>query len=186
MGRYIHGSSLLSTTSKLNSNTPLSLHTLPATKTDANEPAGAAQMPNSEAKEKGISMSTSTIPRLISVVEIIKREYLNASDMTVLSGLHQYNEIGHLEQREANDAENGNRSQSLAMALEGKNYPKEKKSAYMRITLSKNMLPHLITQGATYQLPSVRKLSKSAKARGRKRQRRMKEGEAEGEADIRI
>lgn len=64
-------------------------------------------------------MSTSTISRLISVVEIIKREYLNTSEKT---GLHQYNEISYLE-RESNNTEfeNGERAQTLATALEGKN-----------------------------------------------------------------
>lgn len=68
-------------------------------------------------------MSTSAIPRLISVVEIIKREYLNTSEMTVLSGLHQYNEISYLEQGELSDiiTDDGNREQALATALEGKN-----------------------------------------------------------------
>ena len=44
--------------------------------------------------------STSTVSRLISVVEIIKREYLKileTTHSTKLHGLHQYNEIGILE-----------------------------------------------------------------------------------------
>ena len=44
--------------------------------------------------------STSTVSRLISVVEIIKREYLKlleTTHSTRFQGLHQYNEIGTLE-----------------------------------------------------------------------------------------
>ena len=44
--------------------------------------------------------STSTVSRLISVVEIIKREFLKTLETTRstrLHGLHQYNEIGTLE-----------------------------------------------------------------------------------------
>lgn len=40
-------------------------------------------------------VSTSTIPRLVSVVEIIKREYLKGRDVSTgdVSGLHQYNQL---------------------------------------------------------------------------------------------
>ena len=44
--------------------------------------------------------STTTVSRLISVVEVIKREYfktLETTRSTRLHGLHQYNEIGTLE-----------------------------------------------------------------------------------------
>jgi hypothetical protein len=165
---------------KNNSDVPLTLHTLPATKmitVERVEVPKAQDAPDSkDTKERGISLSTTTIPRLISVVEIIKREYLKTLEMTrsnVLSGLHQYNEIGYLEQETEGSVPSGwDRTQALAMVLEGKNYPKEKKSAYMRVTLSKNELPHLIAKGATCQPPSIRKLSKSARARARKRQRK--------------
>ena len=105
-----------------NSNTPLSLHTLPATKPGVEVPK-VAQLSKCDTKERDISTSTSTIPRLISVVEIIKREYLNTSGITVLSGLHQYNEVGYLEQLKSSDiaTENDDRAQTLATALEGKN-----------------------------------------------------------------
>ena len=81
---------------------------------------------NRDTKERVISLSTTTIPRLISVVEIIKREYLKTLEMThsrVLSGLYQYNEIGYLEQDESQDGMHSeeDRAQALAMALEGKN-----------------------------------------------------------------
>lgn len=86
-----------------NPETPLSLHTLP---TDPLKGRG----------------STMTIPRLISVVEIIKREYLAALDInrsTSLRGLHQYNEIGCFDQEKSTTDDD--RTQALAVALEGKN-----------------------------------------------------------------
>jgi hypothetical protein len=41
-------------------------------------------------------VSTDTIPKLISVAEIIKREYLKSCN-TRSTGLHQYNQVGCLE-----------------------------------------------------------------------------------------
>ena len=73
--------------------------------------------------------SMATIPRLVSVVEIIKREYLKTLDATLagaglLSGLHQYNEITSLEAEglvtAAEDEEQG-RLEAVARALQGKN-----------------------------------------------------------------
>jgi hypothetical protein len=96
---------------------PLSLHTLPAAKTVVRPvKVHASDAPDDttrDTKERGIPLSAATIPRLISVVEIIKREYLKTVEMNdshVVAGLHQYNEIGYLEQRQA-----------LALALEGTN-----------------------------------------------------------------
>lgn len=72
--------------------------------------------------------SASLVPRLISVVEIVKREFLgkldtSMTDKGVLSGLYQYNELGHTEacdeQMEVN-AETTRRD-SLAVALKAKN-----------------------------------------------------------------
>ena len=72
--------------------------------------------------------SMTTIPRLVSVVEIIKREYLKTvepglAEAGLLSGLHQYNEIGTLEEEgaaeEAEDEEQS-RAESIARALAGK------------------------------------------------------------------
>src|ERR1700691_454801 len=111
------------------SDVPLTLHTLPVTKmitVERVEVPKAQDSPDSkDTKERGISLSTTTIPRLISVVEIIKREYLKTLEMTrsnVLSGLHQYNEIGYLEQETEGSVPSGwDRTQALAMVLEGKN-----------------------------------------------------------------
>jgi|SRR5882762_2262686 hypothetical protein len=114
-----------------NSDVPLSLHTLPAAKTIIVVPVQVPQAQDApkdtrpDAKERGISISTSTIPRLISVVEIIKREYLKTLKVThsrVLSGLCQYNEIGYLERHELQQTmpSEEDRTRALAMALEGK------------------------------------------------------------------
>lgn len=67
-------------------------------------------------------VAQSTIPRLISVVEILKREYLKALDVSSgqLTGLHQYNEL-YWERRGEIPAEGEDRPGSLIRALEGKN-----------------------------------------------------------------
>lgn len=50
-------------------------------------------------KRRRLDHATNVVPRLISVVEIVKREYAKApalkDDVPLL--LHQYNEIGYLE-----------------------------------------------------------------------------------------
>lgn len=71
------------------------------------------------------------VPRLVSVVEIVKREYVKMLDTSLaeqgaLSGLYQYNEIGELE-TSASAGEAGEvdpeqeRLQNLNAVLEGKN-----------------------------------------------------------------
>jgi hypothetical protein len=125
----------------------LVLHTLPAaTKgkskenerrevavSGGNEPQNAPQLAQAtDAIKKdtgnGFSASTTTIPRLITVVEIIKREYLaamNAKRPPQLVGLFQYNEIGSLEdlvenEREEEGEENaGDRMKIITEALTG-------------------------------------------------------------------
>ena len=79
--------------------------------------------------------STSTVSRLISVVEIIKREYLKilkTTHSTKLHGLHQYNEIGTLglvvtstsnqtaDAIELESAREVERSQNIIEAISGK------------------------------------------------------------------
>ena len=118
----------------------LVLHTLPAAKkggsiqiekTDNAGDNDETQLENDTAtkdKKKGLSPSTTTIPRLITVAEIIKREYLLAMDakrMPDLVGLYQYNEIGCIEdgvESDANEGKDGaeDRMKMLAEALEGK------------------------------------------------------------------
>jgi hypothetical protein len=79
-----------------------------------------------EGNKRGPSPSTTTIPRLISVVEIIKREYLAAMDAKKapnIVGLYQYNEMGCLEDEEAGEEEGeqsaGDRMKMITEALTG-------------------------------------------------------------------
>lgn len=106
------------------SEVPLRLHTLPVPKKDViGSAAEAPTDPKPDAKEPGLLPSTLAIPRLVSVVEIIKREYLKTLEIShsrSLVGLYQYNEIGFLE-HEAGEPAERNRAQSIALALEGKN-----------------------------------------------------------------
>ncbi|KAI0654683.1 hypothetical protein C8Q70DRAFT_1026408 [Cubamyces menziesii] len=148
---------------------PLVLHTLPAAKgkspeTQADGEAdrgpdagGGSAGSKGKAKKEGLHPSMATIPRLVSVVEIIKREYLKTLDPGLaergsLSGLHQYNEIGdiveagHVEQEA--DAEE-ERLESLAQALQGRNHVRQKKIAFMRVTLCRKAIPELTGRGAT-------------------------------------
>jgi hypothetical protein len=107
--------------SQTNADKPLVLHTLPAT------PSGSesAELVVSEAKK--LSSATACIPRLISVVEIIKREYLkklHSTSASHLPGLHQYNKIGILEDSDASrapDPDTEDDTTALEMALMGKN-----------------------------------------------------------------
>jgi hypothetical protein len=91
---------------------PLVLHTLP---------------PDPPGQTKGdLDNATLVIPRLISVVEIIKREYMKLSQDTHsprLVGLHQYNQLGTLEELGYGKPEDTTKSrdQQIAFALEGKN-----------------------------------------------------------------
>ena len=102
--------------SQNDSEIPLSLHTLPNYSNKSTE----AVNPQKIEKERGLSPSTTTIPRLLSVVEIIKREYLATLGSTSLRGLHQYNEIGCFDQ-DKSTAKDARTQTTLAVALEGKN-----------------------------------------------------------------
>jgi len=67
--------------------------------------------------------STAVVPRLISVAEIIKREYLKQlreKQPSRLSGLHQYNEIHCLEDT-GTQVDTGEDTNDIVAALEGKN-----------------------------------------------------------------
>ncbi|PCH42601.1 hypothetical protein WOLCODRAFT_120805 [Wolfiporia cocos MD-104 SS10] len=153
----------------------LTLHTLPAAK-DRDK----AAIPAPENKPR-MHPSTNTIPRLISVVEIIKREYLKTLDSVLtlegrLSGLHQYNEIGELEVDDADDAQKDaeeRRQKEIIQAMQGKRHLKQRKVAIMRVTLCRKQLPHLMAKGATYQQPALRSLSRAARARLRRKAKRV-------------
>ena len=97
-----------------------------------NEPQEAPLLPHgTDATKKetrsGLAVSTATIPRLITVVEIIKREYLaamNAKKSPHLVGLFQYNEMGSLEDQVENEEGEeeesaGDRMKTIAEALAG-------------------------------------------------------------------
>jgi hypothetical protein len=82
----------------------LTLHTLPPTEVTANAESATTAQEATDAVSKvqrGKSSSTpATIPRLITVAEIIKREYLQLlkdKKSPCTYGVYQYNEIGCLE-----------------------------------------------------------------------------------------
>ena len=113
------------------------LHTLPAANKCGSIKSGKTGVDAGDNDEtqlrqetkRGLSPSTITIPRLITVSEIIKREYLLAMDakrVPDLVGLYQYNEIGCIENGVENEADEENdegaedRMKMLAEALAGK------------------------------------------------------------------
>ncbi|KAJ7454507.1 hypothetical protein FB451DRAFT_954104, partial [Mycena latifolia] len=76
---------------------PLVLHTLPETREMLAETLEGAPITNPPSS----SHTVSTVPRLISVVKIIKRQYLKKLELKYSStflGLHQYNEVGTLQE----------------------------------------------------------------------------------------
>lgn len=135
-----------------NPHRPLILHTLPATKDTpisgqtVNTRPQIAIPPELEAnavedssaepvkKKCKLTRSTTTIPRLVSVVEIIKREYAKEASArqttnsgspnnSLRLGLHQYNELTTLEAlgivvRQGDVSDD---AEQLRQALEGKN-----------------------------------------------------------------
>lgn len=176
---------------------PLVLHTLPRAKDHPVPQQNASAQPHSALqperdtavgedspaeepvkKKPKITRTTSTIPRLVSVVEIIKREYAkeaakrrateNANDSSS-AGLHQYNELSTLEDlgivEQQEDAPDD--AEQLRQALEGKNLCasgfiyipedtlilalslKQKLTPHLKVTLSVRTQPMLETRGAT-------------------------------------
>lgn len=110
---------------KKNDKKAIVLHTHP--KVHDNPEAPDAQQNLQDASNASVTLITT--PRLISVVEIIKREYLKDLEKrrsTRLVGLHQYNEIGSIENLGSTGGSVGRetdeqRAQRIAMTLEGKN-----------------------------------------------------------------
>ncbi|KAG8701750.1 hypothetical protein FRC09_005156, partial [Ceratobasidium sp. 395] len=82
---------------KENPTRPLVLHTLPHKQSAGQHGKEAAVTSEPVPKKQRMSPSTNHIPRLISVVEIIKREFKDAP-------LHQYNEIGCLDEPSSSGA----------------------------------------------------------------------------------
>ncbi|KIM35841.1 hypothetical protein M413DRAFT_325570 [Hebeloma cylindrosporum] len=112
----------------------LILHTLPSA-VDPDVESDRQPPPSVTAKEA--STATSVTPRLISVVEVVKREFiknLEKDRSPRLKGLHQYNEILTLEelgvtvkpsrakegQENPTETEENTRSQQILQALSGK------------------------------------------------------------------
>jgi len=114
-------------------------------------------------------VSASTIPRLVSIVEIIKREYLKGRDV---SGLHQYNQLLS-EQRDGIPVEEGEeRRDALAVVLDGHSHAKQSLAPHMKVTLSTIAIVGSNEKRETYQTPTTRRMSRTAKARMRKRMRK--------------
>jgi hypothetical protein len=92
-----------------NPDRPLVLHTLPRDAVLSEGVLDLVSIPidkEDETQPKAAPKTcTENIPRLISVTEIIKREYLNTT-RTSRVGLHQYNEIGCLEDLKPNRIHN--------------------------------------------------------------------------------
>jgi len=139
------------------------------------EPRQRTDVVDQDQEKRRLSVSTTTIPRLISVVEIIKREYLvamNAKRSLDLVGLYQYNEMGSLEDQVGNERREGeesaeDRATMITEALNGtKGYVqsirlkicavlkrvasvKVARSPYMKITLCRKELTGMKERGAT-------------------------------------
>ncbi|KAH8096854.1 hypothetical protein BXZ70DRAFT_944808 [Cristinia sonorae] len=158
----------------------LVLHTLPL---PAKDTVAQPESVDAKSDRERLPHSVANVPRLISVVEIIKREYLKQLDSIhqdhgKLSGLYQYNEIGSLpdpmEEGDVAGAEQA-RVQALANALQGKKHLKIKKSPYMKVILSRRELDDAHLRAFTKQPPSIRKLPRSTVNRAKRRQAKQKE-----------
>lgn len=136
--------------------------------------------------------SAANVPRLISVVEIIKREYLRQLDAVhqehgKLTGLYQYNEVGSLpdpEPEEGTADQEAARVQVLTSALQGKNHLKIKKFPYMKVILSRRQLDEANIRSFTKQKPSVRKLSRSTATRAKRRKAKQSQGEKGEKSEV--
>jgi hypothetical protein len=98
-----------------NENDPLELHTITNPSVDAKTPGDEGS--------SSLAPSVSVVPRLISVVEIIKREYIKTLELkhsARLQGLHQYNYFGCLEEPNLHPQTDEERTIALNLALEGK------------------------------------------------------------------
>ena len=108
--------------------------------------------------------SSATIPRLITVVEIVKREHLGrlkARRSSSLAGVYQYNEVGALQDLPSSRAP----SPDVTDLLSGSKFVvpsafakgwtnrvcsvRIKKTVFMKVTLSRKKLQHLVDRGAT-------------------------------------
>ncbi|CAE6528955.1 unnamed protein product [Rhizoctonia solani] len=153
---------------KENPTRPLVLHTLPyKSGADAEE----TEVPEPDTKKRKIEPSTTNVARLISVAEIIKREFKEGS-------LHQYNEIGCLDAPGSREGGLGagvpsepgaERQAALQKVVEGKNHLPIKRIPYMKITLSQSQLPEGQVPNSTYQPPIIKKQCRGTRKRSRRR-----------------
>ncbi|KAF8339850.1 uncharacterized protein EI90DRAFT_2291931 [Cantharellus anzutake] len=165
---------------------PLVLHTLPVPSSRlASEPPQEAETPNAASttnkrteKNSMLSHCTTSIPRLVSIVETIKRVFaasmirhnLDNPESPIL--LHQYNLVDSLES-EASTNQEGNVTIDLESVLSGKNHLQVKKTPYMKVILCRRKLPQQLVGKASYQEPLMPpKKSRSTKSRERKRRRK--------------
>ncbi|KAH7341848.1 hypothetical protein B0J17DRAFT_648174 [Rhizoctonia solani] len=153
---------------KENPTRPLVVHTLPHKSGTGTEEKEASEP---DAKKRKIEPSTTNVTRLISVVEIIKREFKEGS-------LHQYNEIGCVDTPDSLDGGPGagvpsepgaERQAALQKVAEGKNHLPIRRTPYMKITLSLGELPESQVPNSTYQPPIVKKQSRGTRKRSRRR-----------------
>jgi len=142
----------------------------------------------SEVKTRRSALDTcsETIPKLISVVEIIKREYFKSlTPGDGVTGLHQYNFLGTIDDWEEHDTNNGDvndderRLKEITAALEGKKHLKVTKKPFMKVVLCTTSIP-TIEATFTYQAPQTKKPSRAARSRKRKRE---KAGEVDANQD---
>ncbi|KAJ1307454.1 hypothetical protein OPQ81_001554 [Rhizoctonia solani] len=153
---------------KENPTRPLVLHTLPY-----KSGTGAEENKRLEpdAKRRKIEPSTTNVARLISVVEIIKREFKEGP-------LHQYNEIGCLDPPSSREGGPGvgvpsepgaERWAALQRIVEGKNHLPIQRTPYMKITLSQTELPESEASNTTYQPPVTKKVCRGTRKRSKRR-----------------
>lgn len=165
---------------------PLTLHTIPST-----------------LNAKSAIQSTKSLNRLVSIVEIIKREWTRARQSArrkesdekrdederkadrLPTRLHQYTELVHLEKmiEEAESmAEDESRTQqrhdeAIAQVTSGRKHPKKTHSPGLIVTLS--LQPLSVATGATHQAPPPKE---RLRGRARKRKRRREAEQGQGDA----
>ncbi|KAK4686428.1 hypothetical protein P7C73_g3700, partial [Tremellales sp. Uapishka_1] len=146
---------------------PLVLHTMPPSESSKGPTASIALAPPTTPTSLPTSTSTlhpSTLstPRLISIVEIIKRDYM--TDLSLLEngkgknradGLWQYTESGLLSPSSVRPEQDGRTD--LERVLSGKTKPKMTHQPYLKITLSTRPLGLEKQRNVTCQYVMIRR-----------------------------
>ncbi|TYJ53442.1 hypothetical protein B9479_005939 [Cryptococcus floricola] len=183
---------------------PIVYHTLPpppSTSSSSKGPGSSSSKPTPKANN-GLLPVTTTIPKLVTVVERVKREYIESllsgrgkkvdkkgkgkgkgtkkeegEEKEVTGrGLWQYTETGNWTP-EPVIGEGEDQEAALRRVLGGASRPKMKHHPYMSITLSTKPLPELETI-----VPAQVVYAKSKKVRGKKKPKAKKQ--ADGEMDV--